>query len=521
MGTALTDRPKVLIACPTWTGGEYALKPWADAVKAQVYDGPLSFFRVDNSEGPQTGGNLHYLHLIRGQDIPAVWQQVRFPALWDTLELSWRLIVEHAHEVGADFIFSVEHDVIIPPDATAKMVRAAFDHGTYKDGRGDLIPAVVTQRYHPRGQSGIFWWDTLGCSLFPVAPLHKDRDLVRAMYETEVFLTTERYGHPRYRPGKDDEDLFIPEHLKDPDDPYNSTCGATPAQDTYRKRVINHNVQMAGGEPLPEKKPEVVHPPDTSEYIALVEQYGQTVDSMGKPCVVIPDGASVPKLTASPATLDKAAGERPVALGDVDLADDAAVQRIQDRDCIRLNLGSDRQQISGFLAVDFRPEVGPDVVADVKDLSMFADDSVEEVLASHVLEHLTWEEGLAALKEWMRVMKPGAMLTVAVPDIVQIYHMMKHGQRWGEYRQPMDQVYVQATAFGAHLLADAIPEMRDQYGNVGHQHKSIYLYDMLVNRVIEAGYVLCHEVAQCFLRPSALGETMVQGRKPFTPQQGE
>jgi hypothetical protein len=115
-------------------------------------------------------------------------------------------------------------------------------------------------------------------------------------------------------------------------------------------------------------------------------------------------------------------------------------------------------------------------------------------------------------------MKPGAMITVAVPDLVQIYHMMKHGQRWGEYRMPMDQEYVQACAFGAHLLADKIPEMRDQYGNQGHEHKSIYLYDMLLNRVIEAGFVLCHEVAHCFLRPSNIGEVMVQARKEFMPQ---
>jgi hypothetical protein len=451
---------------------------------------------VDNSNGPQNPDNqgLHYLHLIRGQDIPAVWQEVRWPALWDTLELSWRLIVEHAHEVGAEFIFSVEHDVIIPPDATEKMVAASLQHAV--DGK----PAVVTQRYHPRGQRGIFWWDTLGCSLFPTEPLWQDRNLVRAMYETEVFLTTERHGHPRYRPGKNDEDLFIPEHLKDPKDLYGNTSGATPAQDTYRIRVVNHNRELAGEQPL-------------------------------VPSAELPEEKPKPK--ASPAALDKSTippafgswenlhPDIPIALGDINLADDGAIDLIQDRDCIRLNLGSDRQQISGFLSVDFRPEVSPDVVADIKDLSMFEDDSVEEIYASHVLEHLTWEEGLEALKEWMRVLKPAGMLTVVVPDIVQIYHMMKHGQRWGEYRMPMDQQYVQACAFGAHLLSDVIPEMRDQYGNQGHEHKSIYLYDMLLNRVIEAGYVLCHEVAMCFLRPSNIGEVMVQARKPFIPIEGE
>ena len=70
---------------------------------------------------------------------------------------------------------------------------------------------------------------------------------------------------------------------------------------------------------------------------------------------------------------------------------------------------------------------------------------------------------------------------------------------------PIDEIYVQAVAFGANLLADVLPEMKDLYGGPGHEHQSIYIEDMLLNRVIEAGFVYAHEVQRCFLRaaPSA------------------
>jgi SAM-dependent methyltransferase len=198
-----------------------------------------------------------------------------------------------------------------------------------------------------------------------------------------------------------------------------------------------------------------------------------------------------------------------VPLGDVS---EDAQKDVLKSDRIRLNIGADRTQIAGFLSVDFNAEVHPDVLCEADHLP-FEDDTVDEIYASHVLEHLPYES--KALQEWLRVLKPGGMLTVAVPDIVQIYYLYKHGAKWGEYHMPMSEVYVNAVAFGANLLAEEIPEMKDMYGGPGHQHKQIFIHDMLLNRVITAGYVYAHEVMGCFLRSSMIGETMVQARKPL------
>jgi SAM-dependent methyltransferase len=568
----VTD-PKVLMACPTWSGCLYSLKPWAEAYHATEYANKGAL-QVDNSDGPQSGGNLHYVHTIRGHDIPAVWQHTRWPALWDTLELSWRIIVEHAREHGYDFIFSVEADVIVPPEAMRKMVDCALENAV--GGK----PAVVSQRYHPRGQPGPnFYWDTLGCTLFPVEPLWQDRDLVKAIFEIDCFIECQRHGHPRYRPGHDGPDLFEVQHLKDPDDSHKAVYGAQPAPTAYMKRVMAANgLKMEGDRAVPvvsavdEMMKAQEHPLPMEPAVAIcgepaavdvhqaelrevpgidvsdalikrqypdtfppnahgqipkdvsVDEFTDLITKMspGDGKEEIPIGTA--HLEAEPpppgANVDRpyggrregADGEKAAAIDDV-LGDRELVEKVLAEDRIRLNVGSDRVQIAGFLSVDFNPDVDPDVLAEATDLSMFADDSVDEVYASHVLEHLSWKDGLKALKEWKRVLKPGAVLTVACPDVMQVYLMYKHGATWGDYGQQVNDTYVQASAFGANLLVEEIPEMKDQYGGPGHAHHSIYILDMLLNRVIEAGFVYCHEVTACFLRKAGMGETMVQARK--------
>lgn len=55
----------------------------------------------------------------------------------------------------------------------------------------------------------------------------------------------------------------------------------------------------------------------------------------------------------------------------------------------------------------------PDVQADVQDLSIFADGSMDFVYSSHTLEHI--QDFAKALREWWRVIKVGGYLTVYLP----------------------------------------------------------------------------------------------------------
>jgi predicted SAM-dependent methyltransferase/outer membrane murein-binding lipoprotein Lpp len=54
------------------------------------------------------------------------------------------------------------------------------------------------------------------------------------------------------------------------------------------------------------------------------------------------------------------------------------------------------------------------IVGDAQDLSALADSSVDFVIANHLLEHL--ENPIAGLREMLRVIRPGGVLYMALPD---------------------------------------------------------------------------------------------------------
>ena len=59
--------------------------------------------------------------------------------------------------------------------------------------------------------------------------------------------------------------------------------------------------------------------------------------------------------------------------------------------------------------------IDPDVVDDAEELRQFPDNSEDFVIASHVLEHL--ENPVRAFKNWLRVVKHGGVVYVALPDM--------------------------------------------------------------------------------------------------------
>ncbi len=65
-----------------------------------------------------------------------------------------------------------------------------------------------------------------------------------------------------------------------------------------------------------------------------------------------------------------------------------------------------------------------DIVGPVERLPI-DDNSASLIYASHVLEHFGRNEYMAVLKEWFRVLKPGGLLRLSVPDFaacVEIYY---------------------------------------------------------------------------------------------------
>jgi SAM-dependent methyltransferase len=87
---------------------------------------------------------------------------------------------------------------------------------------------------------------------------------------------------------------------------------------------------------------------------------------------------------------------------------------------LRLNLGCGDKILPGYVNVDVveaRAGMKPDVVCDLHDLAPFDDSSADEILSVHVVEHFWRWEVRDVLREWARVLKPGARMVVECPNI--------------------------------------------------------------------------------------------------------
>jgi predicted SAM-dependent methyltransferase len=92
---------------------------------------------------------------------------------------------------------------------------------------------------------------------------------------------------------------------------------------------------------------------------------------------------------------------------------------MQEKEPLRLNIGGGAVEIPGFQTIDRKNGFEAYPLRRSHERTgdgMFPDDSVEEIRACHVLEHFGHQEAELALREWVRVLKPGGTIKVAVPD---------------------------------------------------------------------------------------------------------
>ena len=86
---------------------------------------------------------------------------------------------------------------------------------------------------------------------------------------------------------------------------------------------------------------------------------------------------------------------------------------------IRLNIGAGGIDYPGFLSLD-KYDKRANIPMDITKLTDFGDNTVTEIMASHVFEHLSPYDSIPILKEWLRVMKPGAKIAMEMPDILEL-----------------------------------------------------------------------------------------------------
>lgn len=99
---------------------------------------------------------------------------------------------------------------------------------------------------------------------------------------------------------------------------------------------------------------------------------------------------------------------------------------------IKLNLGAGGIEYPGYLSVDMH-DSRANVHMDITKLD-FETDSVSEILASHVFEHLNPYKVMDILQDWLRVLKPGGRLIMEMPNIEELcrrFVTANKAQRYG------------------------------------------------------------------------------------------
>jgi len=80
---------------------------------------------------------------------------------------------------------------------------------------------------------------------------------------------------------------------------------------------------------------------------------------------------------------------------------------------LKLNIGAGEHNLEGYMPIDLLNG------QDARKLE-FADNSVDEIRASHILEHFGHREVCDVLREWVRVLKPGGLMKLAVPNFEKV-----------------------------------------------------------------------------------------------------
>ena len=88
---------------------------------------------------------------------------------------------------------------------------------------------------------------------------------------------------------------------------------------------------------------------------------------------------------------------------------------------MKLHIGG-KSKKEGWKILNIQKSEDVDFEGDIRDLSQFKDESVEEIYASHVIEHVDQKNINETLKGIYRVLKKNGKFYISVPDLDTLCH---------------------------------------------------------------------------------------------------
>jgi len=144
----------------------------------------------------------------------------------------------------------------------------------------------------------------------------------------------------------------------------------------------------------------------------------------------------------------------------------------------KLEIGSGPIKKKGWITLD--RSIGAEIFWDLNRKLPFPDGRFEMIYSSHVLEHFSYKELKKLLSELYRVLEPGGIMSVCVPDAsiyIALYNAKKKSNDFTNY-QP---------AFISERPMDILNYLFYMDG----QHKHMFDFDSLTHHLLSAGFIDC------------------------------
>jgi len=154
---------------------------------------------------------------------------------------------------------------------------------------------------------------------------------------------------------------------------------------------------------------------------------------------------------------------------------------------MKLEIGSGFNPHPGYTHLDLNGDMPcVEIVADARKIPL-DDNSVEKLVAYHVLEHFMWHEGENILREWCRVIKPNGIIELGLPNldnILKIYNCQDDSWK-NDKGLNLDSQPYNAGTDKWELLNHLLWGSSAKY----NQHHAGWTYDALEKRLRQVGFV--------------------------------
>lgn len=147
----------------------------------------------------------------------------------------------------------------------------------------------------------------------------------------------------------------------------------------------------------------------------------------------------------------------------------------------KLQLGSGPNRLEGWLETDVKYKQDC-AYLDITEKFPFEDDTLDYIFAEHLIEHVSWENGLFMLRECRRILKPGGIIRLATPDLeVFLKLYFKDNEMGNQYiKWITDRDLKGVNVYKASYVINNL------FRNYGHQF--LYDEDLLKLALAQAGF---------------------------------